>query len=69
MRQHAEEKPHICTVCIDFFFLFFMIMNIVINLIQSFHVKVCNKVLNCQNDLNEHMKQHTNPKPYKCDVS
>lgn len=43
MRQHAEEKPHICTVC--------------------------NKVFNSQNDLTEHTKQHTNPKPYKCDVS
>lgn len=29
----------------------------------------CNKVFNSQNDLTEHTKQHTNPKPYKCDVS
>lgn len=43
MREHTDQKPHVCSVC--------------------------TKVFDAQTDLTEHMKQHSNPKPYKCDVS
>lgn len=30
---------------------------------------LCNKIMSTQSELNDHLKQHSNPKPYKCDVS